>query len=153
MDLGVSLAIEIDIAGFERNVATLCERVAPADVWIALKSNAYAHGVRGLAASAVKAGARGLAVLDIPAALDLRAHGVEVTLFAWLHGVDTDFDSAVAQSIDIGVSTFAQLDAVAQAGASLGVPGRVHLKFDSGLHRNGFSYSDWRTACTLARKW
>jgi alanine racemase len=153
MDRGVSLTIEIDASAFERNVATLCERVAPADVWIALKSNAYAHGIRELAASAAKAGARGLAVLDIPAALDLRAHGVDVTLFAWLHGVATDFKSAVAQSIDIGVSTFAQLDAVARAGASLGTPGRVHLKFDSGLHRNGFSGSDWHAACTRAREW
>jgi len=146
----MTLQVDINRGAFERNVAALVERAAPAGVWVALKSRAYGHGMTELSDDAIRAGAKGLAVLDIPAALALRAHGITATLFAWLHGVDTDFSTAVSHSIDIGISTFDQLDAVAQAGRARGVAARVHLKFDSGLHRNGFTETDWEAACLAA---
>jgi alanine racemase len=146
----MSAQVNIDLGAFERNVAALVNRAAPASVWVALKSHAYGHGMIELADNALRAGASGLAVLDIPAAIALRNHGVSATLFAWLHGNETDFEAAVSHSIDIGVSTVAQLTAAAQAGAKLGAPARVHLKIDTGLHRNGFAEDDWLSACELA---
>ena len=146
----MTLHVDIDLSAFERNVAKLVNTAAPAGVWVALKSHAYGHGMTELADNALRAGATGLAVLDIPAALSLRAHGVTATLFAWLHGQETDFAEAVAQGIDIGVSTLNQLDAVAEAGRLQKVPARVHLRVDTGLHRNGFTESDWVAACSAA---
>jgi alanine racemase len=146
----MSIQVNIDLGAFERNVASLVNRVAPASVWIALKSHAYGHGMIELADNALRAGASGLAVLDVPAAIALRNHGVSSTLFAWLHGNETDFDAAVSHTVDIGISTIEQLNAAAQAGATIGVPARVHLKIDSGLHRNGFTETDWVSACDAA---
>ncbi len=136
----------IDLAAFEHNVASIVSTSAPASVWVAIKSNAYGHGMLELADNALKAGASGFAVLDIPAALRLRSHGITTTVFAWLHGVDSDFESAVAREIDLGVSSLAQLEAIA---AVPGV-GRVHLKIDTGLHRNGVSAGDWEKVCRRA---
>lgn len=144
----MSATAYVDLSAFEHNVSAIVREVSPAETWIALKSNAYGHGMLELADNALRAGATGLAVLDIPAALRLRSHGIASTIFAWLHGAETDFGAAVAAGIDIGVSTRAQLDAVATAP---GV-GRVHLKIDTGLHRNGFSSSDWAEICAHARE-
>ena len=138
----------VDLSAFEHNVSRIVGDVAEAKVWVALKSNAYGHGMLELADNATKAGASGLAVLDIPAALRLRAHGFTGTLFAWLHGHSTDFAAAIEAGIDLGISSFTELDAVAQA---LGVA-TIHLKIDTGLHRNGFSVNDWREACLQARQ-
>lgn len=146
----MTLHVHVDLSAFERNVAALVNKAQPAGVWVALKSHAYGHGMTELADNALRAGATGLAVLDIPAALALRAHGITSTLFAWLHGRETDFSEAVAQGIDVGVSTLGQLDAIASAGNAQKVPARVHLKIDTGLHRNGFSETDWASACASA---
>ncbi|MFM2412207.1 MAG: hypothetical protein RLZZ587_540, partial [Actinomycetota bacterium] len=74
--------------------------------------------------------------------------GIQATLFAWLHGSETDFEAAVSANIDVGVSSIAQLDAVA---ATAGI-GRVHLKIDTGLRRNGISARDWDAACQRAKQ-
>ncbi len=137
----------IDRTAFDHNVRSLINSVSPTPVWIAIKANAYGHGMQELAEVAVSAGAHGLAVLDVPAALSLRSAGVTVPLFVWLHGATTNFAAAIAAGLDIGVSTRAQLDAVATAPGTA----RVHLKVDTGLHRNGFDVDDWADACRQAR--
>lgn len=152
MGVAVSLDIHVDLTAFERNVSELCSRVSPAHVWVALKSHAYGHGMLELADNALKAGAHGLAVLDIDAALALRAHGVTATVFAWLHGNEARFTQAIEQSVDLGVSTFDQLDAIAAAALPIGSTASVHLKIDTGLHRNGFAAADWAKACARARE-
>lgn len=136
----------IDLAAFEHNVASIVATSSPASVWVAIKSNAYGHGMLELADNAVKAGATGFAVLDIPAALRLRSHGITHTVFAWLHGVGSDFESAVDHEIDLGVSSLEQLETI----ASVRGVGRVHLKIDTGLHRNGVSEIDWERVCRRA---
>lgn len=138
----------IDLGAFEHNVSTIVAAVAPAQTWIALKSNAYGHGMLELADNALRAGAHGLAVLDVPAALRLRSHGITATVFAWLHGHETDFAAAVAGDVDLGVSTRDQLESIA---AAPGV-GKVHLKIDTGLHRNGFPDTEWESICQRARE-
>ncbi len=144
--VGLTTIAHIDLAAFEHNVASIVSTSAPASVWVAIKSNAYGHGMLELADNALKAGATGFAVLDIPAALRLRSHGITSTVFAWLHGVDSDFESAVVHEIDLGVSSLEQLEAI----ASVRGVGRVHLKIDTGLHRNGVSESDWERVCRRA---
>jgi len=144
----MTATVHIDLDAFEHNVAHLVSLAAPASTWIAIKSNAYGHGMLELAENALTVGASGLAVLDVPAALSLRGHGITATLFAWLHGAETDFGAAVAGDVDLGVSTFEQLESIA---AVPGV-GRVHLKIDTGLHRNGVSEADWESFCRRAHE-
>lgn len=136
----------INLSAFEHNVRLIVGTVSPARVWLAVKANAYGHGMTELADNAVKAGASGLAVLDIESAVRLRRAGISAPLFAWLHGVTTDFETAVDLSIDIGVSTRELLDHL----ASIDGVARVHLKIDTGLHRNGASAAEWESLCRHA---
>ncbi len=133
--------IEVDLGAFRHNVALLAELIAPARVMLAVKANAYGHGLVPLARAALEAGAHELAVLEVPAALTLRRAGITAPLFAWLHGTATDFAEAVEQEVDLGVSALWQLDAI--SAAYRGKPARVHLKIDTGLHRNGARPEDW----------
>jgi alanine racemase len=131
----------IDLAALESNVRSLAATAAPAGVMLAVKANAYGHGLVPIAQAGVKAGARSLAVLEIPAGLELRAAGVTAPLFAWLHGADTDFRAGIDADIELGISAPWQLEAITRASASR--PARVHLKLDSGLSRNGATPEDW----------
>lgn len=134
--------IEIDVAAFRHNVATLSATVAPARTMLAVKANAYGHGLERLALAALEAGADSLAVLEIPAGLALRDAGITAPLFAWLHGPEADFRAAVEADIDLGVSARWEIEAIA-AVSTTDHPARLHLKIDTGLHRNGASRQDW----------
>ena len=140
----------IDHAAFAHNVSVLTARAAPAEVMLAVKADAYGHGMLALATTALAAGARSLAVLEISAALALRAEAVECPLFAWLHGDESDFAAAISARVDLGVSSVHELDRIASA-ATGGLAARVHLKIDTGLHRNGALPEHWAALVTAAR--
>lgn len=140
----------VDTAAFARNVERLVARAAPSEVMLAVKADAYGHGMLDLAPVALAAGASSLAVLEIPAALALRSAGIPNRLFAWLHGADSDFASAIEADIDLGVSSGRELQAITAAAAQLGRPARVHLKIDTGLRRNGALPEDWPALVTAA---
>jgi alanine racemase len=138
----------IDLDAFRHNVRTLSDLAKPAATMLAVKADAYGHGMLPLARAALESGATSLAVLDIPAALALRAAGVTAPIFAWMHDPDALFGEAAAADIDLGISAVWQLEAIAAAGAS--VAPRVHLKVDTGLSRNGATEEDWPGLVTSA---
>src|SRR5688572_240765 len=107
---------EVNLAAFRGNVRSLVDTVAPSSVMVAVKANAYGHGMVPLAAAAVEAGASSLAVLEVPAGLVLRENGIDVPVFAWLHGVGTDFAAAAEAHLDLGISARWQLEALRAAG-------------------------------------
>jgi alanine racemase len=141
----------LDLAAFRANVTSLKRTAAPARCMIAVKANAYGHGMLRFAHAAIEGGAEALAVLEVPAGLALRADGIDVPLFAWLHGHDTDFGAAIAADIELGVSSMGELTAIIDAARIVGSPAAVHLKVDTGLHRNGASPEDWPALVSAAR--
>jgi len=137
----VTATATIDLGAFRHNVQTLTALVSPSAVMLAVKANAYGHGMLPLARTALDSGATSLAVLEIPAAVALRDAGVTAPLFAWLHGIHTDFSAAWRHDIDLGISARWQIASIVASKPER--PVRVHLKVDTGLHRNGASEEDW----------
>lgn len=133
----------IGLAGFRANVERLAGLVAPAATMLAVKSDAYGHGLEPIARVALDAGASSLGVLDVPAGLLARELGFTCPLFAWMHGPGSDFRAAIAARIDLGVASPWQLEAIAAASEAEGSPARVHLKLDTGLRRGGANPEDW----------
>jgi alanine racemase len=140
----------IDLAAYRRNLAAVISRVAPARVMAVIKADAYGHGLLPLGLAAVESGISWLGALDIVTALELRADGIgdEVAVFAWLLAPGDRYLSAIDAGIDLGISTVEQLEEIAAAGAS--APARIHLKIDTGLHRNGATVEDWPALVTRA---
>jgi len=62
---------------------------------------------------------------------------------AWLHGLETDFESAIKADIQIGLASLESLEQVAGAASKTGKKAQLHLKVDTGLGRNGAAISDW----------
>lgn len=145
----MSARLEIHLDAIRHNVSALAELARPARTMFAVKADGYGLGMLPVARAGLEAGAESLAVLDVPAALQLRAAGIDAPLFAWLHGVDTDFRGAIEHDVDLGVSSAHELSRIATAGADR--LARIHLKIDTGLHRNGADPETWPALVTAAR--
>jgi alanine racemase len=141
----------LDLGAFRDNVRALAALAAPARIMVAVKADAYGHGAAEFARAALDGGADSLAVLEVPAALRLRDAGFDVPLFAWLHGHDTDFEAAIVADVDLGVSSIGEFERIRAAAIRAGRPAAVHLKIDTGLHRNGASPEDWPALVSGAR--
>ena len=116
-----------------------------------LKANAYGHGSVPVARTVLAAGASQIGVATLAEAFELRAGGIDAPIIAWLHAFDPDeavpvFAEAVKLGIELGVSTSAQLRAVAEAALRADELAVVAVKVDTGLNRGGFAQDDWRKA-------
>ena len=122
----------VSSSAIRHNVERLRELAPANDTMVVVKANGYGHGAELTARAALAGGASWIGVADIGEALELRDKGITAPVLAWLHAADEDFIEAIGRDITLGISTIAQLHAVAQAGG-----GTVHLKIDTGLGRNG----------------
>lgn len=148
----------IDLAALTANVEHLRRVVGTEHMMAVVKANAYGHGAVECARAALAGGADWLGVADLSEALQLRDAGIDAPVLAWLHDPDADFGPAIEAGVDLGVSSVAQLDAVAVARRGLVDAGRLHgqafvqLKLETGLSRNGISEPDWAAAFARARE-
>lgn len=131
----------IDTGAIADNVRHF-RRLSGTDLIAVLKANAYGHGAAPAAVAALSGGASRLGVADLTEALDLRRQGITAPLIAWLHEPGQRFDVAAANQIELGISSFDQLEAAGAAATAEGPVG-VHLKVDTGLSRNGVAPADW----------
>ncbi|WP_425843998.1 tRNA (adenosine(37)-N6)-threonylcarbamoyltransferase complex ATPase subunit type 1 TsaE [Agrococcus sp. TSP3-2-1] len=136
------MRVEVDAVVIAANVRVLAARVGVPVLGV-VKAEGYGHGALVSARAMLEGGAAMLGVVDLAEAVALRDAGIEAPLLAWLHGPRTDFRIAARRGIEVAVSSIAQLEAAADAGAT------IHLKVDTGLGRNGVARGD--RAAALAR--
>jgi alanine racemase len=140
----------IDLDAIADNVRHF-RRLTGVEVLVVVKANAYGHGAAAAAVAALSAGATRLGVAEIPEALELRRQGVHAPIVAWLHAPGERFLEAAAEEVEIGISSYDQLQAAAAA-ASANRPVAVHLKLETGLSRNGIAPDDWATVLAEAAR-
>ncbi|WP_129657676.1 alanine racemase [Rothia uropygialis] len=141
----------IDLTAIAANVERIKEIAAPAKLIAIVKADAYGHGAIPVARTALEAGADALGLVHVREALDLRSEGIDGRMLAWLHTHVTDFDAALENDIELGVSGW-DLDAAADAASRTGIPAKIHLKIDTGLGRNGCTVDDWPELVDSASK-
>lgn len=140
----MSTALRVDLNAFDHNLATVRAAVAPAELMMVVKNDAYAHGTEVLVRRAATGGVRWIGCLDLPTALHVReVAGPALHVFAWLLHTDDDLERAVRERVDLGIGDADVLEAVASAAAEIGGVADVHLKVDTGLNRNGVRVEDW----------
>jgi alanine racemase len=136
----------VDLAAIRANTRRLLEASGGVSVMAVVKANGYGHGAVPVARAALAGGATWLGVAQLTEALaveaELGAARAGVPLLAWLYPPDADFGQAIKRSIDLGVASLEQLEAVALAEEASG-PARVHLKLDTGLGRSGAPPALW----------
>jgi alanine racemase len=132
------------------NTALFAARTKAA-VMAVVKADGFGHGAVPVARAALSAGATWLGVTTCAEALHLRAGGVTAPILSWMHSPVEDVRAALLADVDLSVPSREHLRAVAASAARLGVTAEVHLKADTGLHRNGARPEEWRELARLAR--
>jgi alanine racemase len=129
--------IEVDLDAIAANVRTLVAEVAPAGLLAVVKADAYGHGAVPVARAATGAGAAWLGVALVEEALELRAAGIPAPLLVLSEPHPAAADACAANGIAVTICTRAGVRAFGAAGRRAGRPLAVHLKVDTGMHRQG----------------
>ena len=140
----------VDLDAIADNVRHF-KKLTGAEIIAVVKANAYGHGAAAAAVAALSGGATRLGVAEIAEALELRRAGITAPIVAWLHSPQETFEQAAAQGVELGISSFDQLEAAAKA-AAVDRPVAVHLKFETGLSRNGIPPADWNRVLAEAAR-
>lgn len=148
-DTGAGSTATIDLGAIAHNVRVLREHAGDAATMVVVKADAYNHGAFAVARTALAAGATELGVTTVGEAIALRQAGITAPILSWLHRSDADFAPAITEGIEIGVSSRAQLAAVAAAAVRTHRTAIVTLKIDTGLNRNGVASDEFGDVLAL----
>ncbi len=100
-----------------------------------VKSNAYGHGMIISARAALAGGADWLGVDEVTEALALRKAGFKVPILVFGYTLPEHFKIAAQKKISLTISSLDALNTLANR--KLPKKLRIHLKFDTGLYRQG----------------
>ncbi len=128
--------IEVDYKAIEKNARTLKALLADEVAMMAVvKSNAYGHGMVESARACLRGGATWLGVDEVTEAFELRAKGVKAPILVLGYTLPELYKEAAKKKISLTISSLDSLRALAKTRLSPKL--RIHLKFDTGLHRQG----------------
>ena len=136
----------VDLDAFARNLARVRHAVAPAQHMLVVKDDAYAHGIDAIVRRASDEGVTWFGAFDVDTGRAVRTiAGPDARIFVWLIGGPDDLAAGIDADLDLGIGDEVLLDDLA-ALPSVPAPARVHLKIDTGLHRNGIRPERWPAA-------
>jgi len=142
--------IEVSAAALRHNLALFRSRVsASAGLLAVVKANAYGHGLEPVARLCAE---EGVAMLGVHAADEiraLRAAGIRTPVLAMSYLTAAQVESVVDPDVHVLLSSREVLAALAAHARRLGTPLPVHLKVDTGTHRQGVPPEE---AAQLARE-
>ena len=136
--------IESDLDAFRANVSAFAARLGMGTRLAAVvKSNAYGHGVGLLAPAALEAGAGLLAVVNLAEGLELRGVvGAEPEILVLGHVPPAGFESAAENDLQLTIYDAEDVTRLEAAASRVGRPLHVHLKLETGTHRQGLPEDD-----------
>lgn len=149
----MTAVLRVDLDRLADNLARIRARVAPAEHMLVVKDDAYGHGLRPVVRRAHAEGVRWFGAFDVATGVAVREElGPDVRIFIWIAASRADVAEAIAHRLDLGIGDGEMLAETVEAARAASVPARVHLKIDSGLHRNGFRPEEWDAAVATARR-
>ncbi len=126
---------EIDLPAVRHNVKAFADLIAPSEVCVVVKADAYGHGDAPVAAAAIEAGATRLAVALVEEGVRLREAGIEAPILVLSEADRTSLDDVISWGLIPTVYSVAAIEDLGRVGA----PVSAHLKIDTGMHRVGAS--------------
>lgn len=132
---GLRTWLEIDTQAISHNYKLLRGLLKPETKFMAVaKSNAYGHSLLDFSREIEKLGADYIGVDSIVEAETLRREGIKLPIFVLGYTLPEKIEIAADINVTIAVSTFETLSKV----SGLDKPLAIHIKVDTGMHRQGF---------------
>lgn len=134
---GLQAWVEIHLDRLAHNLQLLGEIAGGTPLWPVIKSNAYGHGLVGVAGALVDLGCDTLCVARVPEALELVEAGIRSRVVLLSPCLPEEAGTVVAHGFEPSVCRADTLDALADAAERRGRPVAVHVKVDTGMGRTG----------------
>ena len=130
--------VEVDEAALRNNVAEFKRRLGPGpNLGAVVKSNAYGHGMVDVARIAAAAGADWLCVNNVHEGTTLRDAGATRPILIMGYVPLDELDQIVERDLQPVVYNVETLDRLDTLAAEAGKRVRVHVKVETGTHRQG----------------
>jgi len=136
-------SVLIDLSAIRHNVAHLASLLRPGTrLLVAVKADAYGHGMLPVARTVVRAGAHGVAVATAEEAVALRDAGFASAILVMgpLYSLD-QYEEMARRSVDFAIVSDHMARMLLELRGS-GLLAQVHLKVDTGMNRQGLYPSE-----------
>jgi alanine racemase len=130
---------EVDLAALADNAAALAALVAPARLCAVVKADGYGHGARTVAGALLRGGADTLGVALVDEGIELRQDGVVAPILLLAEAPSTAVRDALDARLTLTVGSRRAARDVAAAAAVGRDAVAVHVKVDTGMHRQGLA--------------
>lgn len=131
--------IEVDRKAIKKNIASIKRVLGPKVKFMAVvKSNAYGHGLSDFAREVATSKVDWLGVDSAVEGLTLRKEGIHTPILVLGYTLPGRVEMALRAGLSLTASHLDALKDIANTAKRLGVQARVHIKVDTGMHRQGF---------------
>ena len=135
--LGLRTWIEVDTKALKQNLRVFRSLLKPQCLIMAVvKSNAYGHGLAGFSTAADKLGVDYFGVDSAIEGMTLRKNGIKKPILVLGYTLPEMIEKAVVNNLSLSISSFSALDTLINL--KLKKPVKIHIKVDTGMHRQGF---------------
>ncbi|MEI7792541.1 MAG: alanine racemase [Candidatus Berkelbacteria bacterium] len=146
---GIRTWIEIDKSALKHNYNVFRGLIAPNVKLMAIaKSNAYGHGLIEYAETMAALGTDWLGVDSITEALKLRSRGLKTPILILGHTLAERYQECSENNLTIALSSFDQIKNIKPVPYNIA----VHIKIDTGMHRQGFQLEEVEKASQQIKK-
>lgn len=140
---GLRTWIEVDRKAVKKNYGVFRSLISTKTKLMAVvKSNAYGHSLLDFSREMEKLGANFLGVDSVVEGLALRKIGIKTPILVLGYTLPEMIKPAVEADISLTVSSFDGLQNTLRFGLKEGVTAKIHIKVDTGMHRQGFLADD-----------
>lgn len=132
--------VEVDLHRLAENYEAIANAVAPAQVMVVLKANAYGHGLVAIARAASAFGAAYLGVAFLEEGILLRQSGITTPILVMGGIIGNQVPHFLQYDLTLTASSVAKLLEIENTAREMGLRAKAHLKIDTGMERIGTHY-------------
>lgn len=145
--------IEISKSALQNNFKILRERIRKeTEIWAVVKSNAYGHGIYDFSPFAEEVGVDGFCVDSVLEGRTLREHGITKPILVLGSTLPELYQDAIKHDITLTISSSDALVRHISAIEKNGGQPNIHLKLDTGMHRQGIFVHELADIISKLRK-
>ncbi len=133
---------EVDLSAFARNLSNIRKWVDGREIILAVKANAYGHGIVPICREAYKLGIKRVGVANLTEGVHLRDSGVRNQIFILTPSTIEQIPSIVKHSLSPNVTSLGFAQILSQQSVKAGMVTRCHIEIDTGMGRTGFLWDD-----------
>ncbi|MDO8591042.1 MAG: alanine racemase [bacterium] len=148
--MGLRTWIEVDRKAIKHNYHLFRTLIPKKTKLMAVvKSNAYGHSLLDFAKETEKLGVDFIGVDSMVEALALRREGIKAPILVLGYTLPEWLSEAAQQNISVTVSQFETLEAIKKT--KFPSPLKIHIKVDTGMHRQGFLLSQQKPLVSIVK--